>query len=555
MKRPRPLCLVVLDGFGLAPPGPGNAIWKANTPNFDALWAAYPRTTLDASGEAVGLLPGQMGNSNVGHLNLGAGRVVYQDLVRITKSIRDGSFFHNPVLCEAVERVASGEARGKTLHLMGLLSDGGVHSDETHVHALLDLAKQRGANDVVLHYFLDGRDVPPTSALTYIDRLEDAIGSRGVGVVGTVMGRYYAMDRDKRWDRTGLAYHAMTLGEGRRAPNPAEAVRDAYDRGETDEFVYPTVIEGAPPVKPGDSVVFWNFRADRARQITRAFVDRDFDAFPRKTGFLGVHFAGMTRYDEDLDVPFAFGPVVLKNTFGEVVSNLGLRQLRIAETEKYAHVTFFFNGGEETPFPREDRRLIPSPKVSTYDRKPEMSAYEVTSAAVEEIRSGKYDVVILNYANLDMVGHTGVLDAAVAAAEAVDRCLGVLIGAIRDAGGAALIVSDHGNAEEMFESADPESRRETNGSKLGEGCGESYEEPGYGPRGCRYENDCEPHTAHTTNPVPCILVYDEMKTAALRHGGTLADVAPTLLEIMGVEKPPEMDGVSLICPTQRVEKK
>lgn len=542
-KRPRPICLVVLDGFGMAPPGPGNAISNAKTPNIDALWRDYPHTTLNASGEAVGLLPGQMGNSNVGHLNLGAGRVVYQDLVRITKSIQDESFFENPALCRAVERV--GQNRHLTLHLMGLLSDGGVHSDETHVFALLDLAKMKGVKNVVLHCFLDGRDVPPTSALIYLRRLEEAIKSKGVGRIGTIAGRFYAMDRDKRWERTCLSYHSITLGEGRKASSPLEAIRNAYEQGETDEFVYPTVIcqdsdgnageaalfagQDVPGnmIRNGDSLIFWNFRADRARQITRAFVDPSFSAFDRRTGFLDLHFCGMTRYDEELDIPCGFGPVSLKNTLGEVVSRHGLRQLRIAETEKYAHVTFFFNGGEETPFPGEDRKLIPSPKVSTYDEKPEMSAYEVTSAAISEIESGKYDLMIINYANLDMVGHTGDFDAAVAAVEAVDDCLGRLIDVVREVGGTALIVSDHGNAERMLN----DERIDGNEGTLSPARDGTY---------------FEPHTAHTSNPVPCILVCDFAKDVTLRPRGALSDVAPTLLHVLGIEKPIEMDGVSLI---------
>lgn len=506
--------LIILDGWGINPRRKGNAVALARTPVLDKLFAAYPHCTLLAHGEAVGLTAGQMGNSNVGHLNMGAGRVVYQDLLRIDRAIASGEFESNPVVRAALE---AGGRPGATLHLMGLVSDGGVHSHLRHLFALLKLAARSGLERVFIHCFLDGRDVPPASALEYLAELENLICSLGVGKVATVMGRYYGMDRDKRWDRTRKAYEAMVERRGLVAPDALTAVREAYDRGETDEFVQPTVIDlpggdvasdGA--LGPGDSLFFFNFRADRARQITRALADPGFTDFPRaefpRLGYVGT----MARYDEEFNLPYAFGPLVLKNTFGEWISAHGLRQLRIAETEKYAHVTFFFNGGEERVMPGEDRILIPSPKVPTYDLVPEMSAFEVTAAVIDAMERDAYDVIVLNYANLDMVGHTGVLEAAIVAVEAVDECLGRVLAALREAGGAALLLSDHGNAEEMID------------ARTG-----------------------EPQTAHSANPVPCLLVDDRRQGVSLRDG-ILADVAPTLLELLGLPVPPEMTGRSLI---------
>ncbi|MCL6450051.1 MAG: 2,3-bisphosphoglycerate-independent phosphoglycerate mutase [Acetobacteraceae bacterium] len=516
--RARPVVLIVIDGLGINPRLEGNAVRAARTPCLDGIAAEYPHSALQAHGEAVGLLPGQMGNSNVGHLNLGAGRIVYQDLVRINRSIRSGEFFSNPALVRAAEQARGGRA----LHLMGLLSDGGVHSHLDHLLALLELAARRGCTEVFVHCFLDGRDVPPACAAKYLEALEAGMAARGVGRVATVMGRYFAMDRDGRWARTERAYRAMVLGEGEAAAGALEALRAAYARDETDEFVAPTVImDGGRPVgrvSPGDSVVFFNFRADRARQITRAFTEPGFDGFVRPGGLLPLYFVGLTQYDEELRIPYAFAPNLLTNTLGEVVSRAGLRQLRIAETEKYAHVTYFFSGGREEPFEGEDRRLIPSPRVATYDLKPEMSAFEVTDAVLAELRRGTYHLVVLNYANLDMVGHTGVMEAAVRAVEAVDRCLGRVLNAVLALGGAALVVSDHGNAEQMLD-------LETG----------------------------QPHTAHTSNPVPCVLV-DPARRAAALQSGILAGVAPTLLELLGLKPPPEMEERSLIVDLSAEER-
>lgn len=520
--RPRPVALVILDGWGLAPDINGNAVRRARTPNMDRWFRSYPHTELGCSGETVGLAEGQMGNSNVGHLNLGAGRVVYQDLQRINRAIAGGEFFRNPVLLDAVRHAAR---PGASLHLMGLLSPGGVHSHQNHLFALLDLAARCQVTDVAVHAFLDGRDVPPQSALPYVADLGAAIDRAGVGRVATVSGRYYAMDRDRRWDRTAKAYLAMVSGEGRTARSAAEAVEQAYALGETDEFVQPTVIVTGPGdrpqalVKNGDSIIFFNFRPDRARQLTRAFISPSFDGFTRPGGRLDLHFVTMTSYDATFPVPVAFPPEEVTNTLGEVVSKAGLRQLRIAETEKYAHVTYFFSGGREEPFPGEDRVLIPSPKVATYDRKPEMSAPEVAAEAVKRIRSGDYDLIVLNFANADMVGHTGDFDAAVRAVEAVDRAAGQVVGAVLEQGGVAMVLSDHGNAEQMID--------------LDTG---------------------QPHTAHTTSPVPFVLVgragalpeADRTRPAPELPPGILADVAPTVLDIMGLEKPPEMTGVSLL---------
>jgi 2,3-bisphosphoglycerate-independent phosphoglycerate mutase len=494
----------VVDGWGLSDSSRGNALKLAACPVFSSLLREWPHCRLAADGEAVGLQPGQMGDSNVGHLNLGAGRVVYQDLVRINRAVRSGEILKNEALLLAMRHAAS---HGGRLHLMGLVSDGGVHSHIDHLAALLDMAKANGIGDLAVHCFMDGRDTPPTSGEAYIVGLESHMARVGIGRIASVSGRYYAMDRDKRWERTKAAFDAIVHGRGRTAPSALDAVRDSYSVGETDEFIKPTVID-PPGVRPGDAVIFFNFRADRARQLTHALVDEVFKPFDRG-GYVRVPVTCMTQYEEGMEVPVAFPPQYLKNTFGEVVSRRGLKQLRLAETEKYAHVTFFFNGMEERPFEGEERILVPSPKVATYDLKPEMSAPEVTEAAIREIRSGRHDVIIMNYANLDMVGHTGCLDAAVAAVEAVDRCVGRVLAEVLAAGGSAIVCSDHGNAERMV------------------------------------DDEGGPHTAHTSNAVPCILVDDSKRGAALRDG-TLADVAPTLLEILEIEKPPEMDGRSLM---------
>ncbi len=512
-----PLALVVLDGWGCSPQERGNAIFLAETPNFKYLQETYPHTTLAASGEEVGLPSGQMGNSEVGHLNIGAGRVVYQDITRISKAIRSGEFFTNPVLVEAMEKAQESKA---SLHLFGLVSDGGVHSHLTHLYALLEMARCYGLPGVFIHAFLDGRDVPPASAKEYIQEVENKCRELNTGKIATLMGRYYAMDRDKRWERVEKAFNAIVYGEGEKATLAQAAVERSYENGVTDEFLVPTVIidrEGNPVgmVAPGDVIIFYNFRADRAREITRAFTDRDFTGFRRREGYPGVHFVCMTQYDVTIDAPVAFPPQSLKNTLGEVLAGRGLKQLRIAETEKYAHVTFFFNGGVEAPNPGEDRILIPSPKVATYDLKPEMSAYEVTHRVLEEIARDKYDVIILNYANPDMVGHTGILDAAVKAVTVVDECLGRVVNAILDKSGVALVTADHGNAEQMLE-----------------------------------ENGEEAHTAHTTNPVPFILVSEQYRGSSLRYGGALEDIAPTILEILKIPQPPEMTGHSLLEPVQ-----
>ena len=487
------LILIILDGFGLAEPAGGNAIAQADTPNLDRLRKEYPTCILQASGEAVGLPDGQMGNSEVGHLNIGAGRIVHQDLTRIYKAISDETFFGNPVLRNAIEHA---KTHGSCLHLIGLLSDGGVHSHITHLLALLEMADAAGVRTQV-HAFLDGRDVPPKSALKYISAID---GFR----VGTVMGRYYAMDRDNRWDRIGKAYRALVSGNGIPAKSASDAVQKAYARGETDEFVLPTVVNNHIPISDNDSVIFFNFRPDRARQITRAFLDDDFSHFKRRK-LDNLCFVCMTEYDATIDVPVAFAPEKLTNTLGEVLAKHGLTQLRIAETEKYAHVTFFFNGGVETPNPGEDRCLIQSPRVATYDLKPEMSAYAVTDAVIERI--GLYDVIILNYANCDMVGHTGIFDAAVQAVETVDACVGRVIDAVLENGGSAIITADHGTAEKMI------------------------------------AEDGTPHTAHTTNPVPLILVADQVVGV---RDGKLSDIAPTMLELLGVPKPEEMTGESVV---------
>ena len=503
--------LLILDGFGINPNHEGNAIYQAGTPNIDALKEKYCHTAIGASGLDVGLPDGQMGNSEVGHTNIGAGRVVYQELTRITKSIQDGDFFENKAFLDAI---ASAKKNGGKLHLMGLCSDGGVHSHLEHAYGLLRLAKQQGI-DAYFHCFMDGRDVPPSSGKGYIQQLEKAMAEIGCGEVATVSGRYYAMDRDNRWERVEKAYNAL-CGQGITASSAEEAMQQSYDNGKTDEFVEPTVIvkDGKPVavIESGDAVIFFNFRPDRARELTRTLIEPEFSGFERMGGYKPVSFVSMTQYDATFtNLEVAFKPQSLKNTLGAYVADKGIAQLRIAETEKYAHVTFFFNGGVEQPCEGEDRALIPSPKVATYDLKPEMSAYEVTEEAVKRIKSGKYGLMVLNFANCDMVGHTGVMEAAMAAVKTVDECVGKVMDAILSMGGKALITADHGNADQMIDPA-------TGGA----------------------------FTAHTTNPVPLIVVDPEQPKHELRTGGRLADLAPTLLQMMGLEKPAEMTGESLI---------
>ncbi|MFL0249731.1 2,3-bisphosphoglycerate-independent phosphoglycerate mutase [Clostridium neuense] len=505
----KPVMLMILDGFGLTDKTEGNAVAAAYKPNFDKCFNNYPHTHLGASGLSVGLPDGQMGNSEVGHLNIGAGRVVYQSLTKITKAIQDGDFAENTALNKAVDNALKNDS---TLHLMGLLSPGGVHSHIDHLKGLLDLANEKGVKKVFVHAFLDGRDVPPSSAKEYIEDIENYMAEIGVGKIATVSGRYYAMDRDKRWERVQLAYNAIVLGKGETADSALDALNKSYHDNKTDEFVLPTVVmkDGKPlaEVKNNDSVIFFNFRPDRAREITRAINDKEFDGFKRET--LKLQFVTMTEYDSTLEgVDVAFGPEVLTNTFGEYISQKGLNQLRIAETEKYAHVTFFFNGGVEEPNKNEDRALIPSPKVATYDLQPEMSAYLVTDELLKRLDEDKYDAVILNFANPDMVGHTGVFEAAKKAVEAVDECLGKIVNKVLELDGTVFITADHGNSEQMIE-----------------------------------YSDGKPMTAHTTNPVPFVYVSNHSKE--MREDGVLADIAPTMLQELGLEKPNEMTGKTLV---------
>jgi len=509
-KLQAPIALVILDGWGLGSATDSyNAIVQADTPHMDLLTELYPTTTLSCSGESVGLPDGQMGNSEVGHLNIGAGRVVYQELTRITKEIREGDLFKNPVLVKVVEEA---KANDGALHLMGLVSDGGVHSHIDHVYALLELAKRHDLTKVYVHAFLDGRDVPPSSAITYIAALEAKMTEIGVGSISTISGRYYAMDRDKRWERVEKAYNAMVCRQGESAPSATVAIEQSYALGKTDEFIAPTVIGGCGDcgIKANDGVIFFNFRPDRAREITQVFVDQNFAGFERCNGCFPLHFATLTQYDETLPVAVAYTPQYLKNTLGEVFEKAGLSQLRIAETEKYAHVTFFFNGGEEKPYIGEERILVPSPKVATYDLQPEMSAIEVTDKMVEAIKKGNLDLIILNYANSDMVGHTGKLDAAMKAVTTVDACVGRVVDAMRERGGITLITADHGNADIMLDHATG-----------------------------------EPFTAHTTNDVPFLLVSEEHRGRSLEKG-ILADIAPTILALAGMEIPVEMTGKCLL---------
>jgi 2,3-bisphosphoglycerate-independent phosphoglycerate mutase len=504
--------LLVLDGWGHSTSKQGNAIASAKTPVYTGLLRGYPHAKLKASGEEVGLPEGQMGNSEVGHLNLGAGRIVYQDSTRISKAIRDGDFAQNPVLISAMDTV---KQSGANLHLMGLLSEGGVHSRLDHIFAMFDMVKARGITNVFFHAFLDGRDTPPSSAGLYITQLEEYIKKIGIGMIASVQGRYYAMDRDNRWERVQKAYDALVLGEGIRKYSALDAVQQSYEHEKTDEFILPTVIlnqktnKHVAMIKDNDAVIFCNFRSDRAREITRAMTDPEFIGFRRRRVPKLSSFVCLTTYDETFDLPVAFGSVRLTHILGEVLSNSEIRQLRIAETEKYAHVTFFFNGGEEPPFPLEERILVPSPReVPTYDKKPEMSAREITDKLVEQITSRQYGFILVNYANPDMVGHTGIMSAAIEAVEVIDECLGRVVAAAQQEGMVVFITADHGNIENMHEASTK-----------------------------------QPHTAHTTGPVPFILVHKDMQ---LRKEGILADVAPTVLDLMGIGIPKEMTGKSLM---------
>ncbi|MEA4823541.1 MAG: 2,3-bisphosphoglycerate-independent phosphoglycerate mutase [Clostridiaceae bacterium] len=502
----KPVTLIIMDGFGINPDRNGNAIASAKTPNLDRIFTHNPMTEIGASGMDVGLPDGQMGNSEVGHTNIGAGRVVYQELTRITKSIRDGDFFENAALTGAVDNA---KERGSALHLIGLMSDGGVHSHNTHLWGLLELARRRGLDRVYIHCLMDGRDVPPASGADFVAECVEKT-KEITGKVATVMGRYYAMDREKKWDRVGLAYNAMVCGEGVKNADPVDAIKKSYAEGVTDEFIKPIVCTDTV-IGANDSVIFFNFRPDRAREITRAFVDPDFDGFPRKKGFFPLYYVCMTQYDATMpNVKIAFPPEELTMPFGEVLANHHMRQLRIAEYTKYAHVTFFFNGGSETVYEGEDRCLIDSPNVPTYDLQPEMSAYKVTDEVCSRIDAGTYDAIILNFANCDMVGHTGIFDAAVKAVEAVDTCVGRVVEHTLAAGGMALITADHGNADKLLD-----------------------------------DDGVTPFTAHTTNPVPfCVVGAGHPIT--LRKGGRLADITPTMLDLMGIEKPAQMTGESLI---------
>ena len=503
--------LMILDGFGDNKNKDGNAIKLAKTPNIDKLMKKYPNVDINTSGLAVGLPKGQMGNSEVGHTNIGAGRIVYQELTRITKSIEDGEFFTNPEFIAAIENCKKNNSK---LHILGLVSDGGVHSHNRHLYGLLEMAKRRDFEDVYVHCFLDGRDTPPASAESYIIKLQDKMNEKEIGKIASLSGRFYSMDRDKRWERVKKCYDALVLGEGNKESSSVKAIEDSYQKETFDEFVEPTLIcngnEPIATISKNDSVIFFNFRPDRAREITRALVDDNFDGFETKKG-LDLYYVCFTSYDETMpNVKIAFKKEPLVNTFGEYVSKLGYTQLRIAETEKYAHVTFFFNGGEEKQYEGEDRILVPSPKVETYDQKPEMSAYEVTDKVLEAISNDKYDCIILNFANTDMVGHTGSLPAAIKAVEAVDECVGKIVKLVEEKQGNLIITADHGNAEQMID------------YKTG-----------------------EPHTAHTTNPVPIILVTPD-ETLNLKENGKLADLAPTMLDLMNLKKPEEMTGESLL---------
>lgn len=528
---PRPVMLCILDGWGLSDRRDYNAVALGNTPNFDRIWSECPHTQLTAHGVDVGLPAGVMGNSEVGHLNIGAGRIVWQDSSLIDNEIRTGDFFSNEVLLSAMRHA---KEQGTRVHLMGLVSDGNVHSSEGHYLSLLDMAAREGlkGDQVVFHVYTDGRDTSPRSAEKYVATLEEQMQKTGAGMVGSVIGRYYAMDRDNRWERVQTAYDCLTQGKGQTASSAQEAIRAAYERGENDEFIQATIIEGTPHISDNDAVIFFNYRSDRGRQLTQAFIDESFDVHlrepseqPGATGADDVpvvkhfrrevwphtYFVTMTQYAKMLDVPYAFGPRPQYDGLGETVGKAGKTQLRIAETEKYPHVTYFFSGGLELPWPGEERIMISSPKVATYDLQPEMSAPEVIEKVTGAIRSGHFDAVILNFANPDMVGHTGILEAAIKAVETIDGGLGEVIKAVDETGGALLVIADHGNCEQMID----------------------------------YETG-KPHTAHTTNPVPCILVGAGFEKATLRSGGRLADVSPTLLDLMGLEKPAAMTGISLL---------
>ncbi|HXZ88343.1 MAG TPA: 2,3-bisphosphoglycerate-independent phosphoglycerate mutase [Candidatus Binataceae bacterium] len=511
MSRPPIAALIIFDGWGMRSERAANAILKARTPTMDRLFATQAHTAIDASGAAVGLMPGVMGNSEVGHLTIGAGRVIYQDVMRITKAIETGDFFRNQALLKATDAAAS---HGRTLHLWGLLSDGSVHSHIDHLLALLELAAARGLTDISVHAMLDGRDKPPRSALPFIDQLEAKLKELGRGRIATVCGRYFAMDRDKRWERVERAWRALVVGEGKGAPTARAAVEAAYAAGQSDEFVEPCLIGPVHPLEDGDQVICFNFRADRARELTAALALADFSGFQRPR-FPHIGYVCMTEYDRSFNLPLAFGSDDVRNTLAEVLARSGIRNLRIAETEKYAHVTYFLNGGVEQPFPLEERILIPSSKVATYDLEPEMQADKIAQRAAEEIAGGKFGVVVMNFANPDMVGHTGNLEATIVAIEACDAALGKVIAALERARGVGLITADHGNAEFM---SDPATH--------------------------------QPHTAHTTNPVPLIL-YDPSFSGGLKNHGTLADVAPTFLAMLGLEKPAEMTGRDLRDPAAR----
>ena len=507
MDKQQPVVLMILDGWGISKQTEGNAIAQSSTPNMDKLLSQYAHSQLLCSGEAVGLPDGQQGNSEVGHLNLGAGRVVYQELTRINKAVREHTLQENVAFQQVMDGCI---ASGKPLHLMGLVSPGGVHSHSDHLYGLLELARDKNVPQVYVHCFLDGRDVGPSTGLGFVQELEDKLSELGVGKIATVSGRYYAMDRDNRWERVEKAYLAMTQGIGETAESAAKAVEQSYAKGETDEFVLPTVVQtnGQPTgmIGAGDGVIFFNFRGDRAREITKAFVNKEFDGFGRE--YLGVNYVAMTQYEEGLDVTVAFPPQDLHNTLGQVLAANNIKQFRVAETEKYAHVTFFFNGGVEDPNPMEDRLLVPSPKVATYDLQPEMSAIAVKENLVQTIQNGDYPFLLVNFANTDMVGHTGILEAAQKAAETVDACVGEVADAVLAAGGVLLITADHGNAEQMVD-------------------------PVKGT----------PHTAHTANPVPFVVVSEKAYQA---KDGSLQDVAPTVLKLLGIEKPADMTGNSLI---------
>lgn len=501
----KPLALIILDGFGYNSSDYGNAIAAANTPNIDRYLKTCPHTLIGASGMDVGLPDGQMGNSEVGHTNIGAGRIVYQELTRITKSIRDGDFFENPTLLAAMKNCRKNSS---ALHLMGLVSDGGVHSHNTHLYGLLEMAKRQGIEKVYIHCFMDGRDVPPESGKGFITELYNKTVELGVGEIATISGRYYAMDRELKWDRVEKCYNAIVMGEGEKIPSGTQAMEKSYADGVTDEFVVPVIVTEGAELSANDSVIFFNFRPDRARELTRSFVDDEFTGFVRQKGRMPLYFVCMTQYDATMpNVEIAFKPENLDMPFGEVVSNAGLKQLRIAEYTKYAHVTFFLNGGREVQYEGEDRILVDSPDVPTYDLKPEMSAYEVTDKVVTAIENDQYDVIVLNFANCDMVGHTGVFSAAKAAVEAVDICVGRMVDALLAKGGRAVITADHGNADQMCE-----------------------------PSG-------DPFTAHTTNPVPFIVLGMDCR---LREGGVLADIAPTMLRMLGLPQPECMTGSSII---------